>query len=446
MKILVVEDEPLQRELLQGFLERHGYEVIAAPDGETALALFARTPVQIVLLDQKMPGLSGKEVLERIKEVTPFVRVIMITAYGEVGTAVSVMKLGADDYLEKPVDLDALLDRVREVENRLFIEEDAKRVEETAREAPLPMDFVAESPAMKEVLSLVRRVAQTPWTVLVRGETGTGKELVARLIHMLSPRREGPFIEVNCAAIPEGLFESELFGHEKGAFTGAVSQRRGRFELAHTGTIFLDEIGELPLTLQPKLLRTLQEKRFTRTGGERTIDVDVRVVAATNRNLKDMAGKGEFREDLYYRVNVFEIVIPPLRQRKEDIPRLVDLFVSRYAMRPAAFSPEALDLMVRYPYPGNIRELEHIVQRSVTLARGHLISPADLPPEVQTPSDGPDGILDERLAAMERTAILEALERSGWVQTRAADALGISERALRYKMDKYKIKRGQKRP
>ncbi len=446
MKILVVEDEPLQRELLQGFLERHGYEVLAAPDGETALAIYARTPVQLVLLDHKMPGISGKEVLERIKRLNPLVRVIMITAYGEVGTAVSVMKLGADDYLEKPVDLDALLQRIRETERLVQVEEDAATVENAACESPLPVNFVAESPAMKEVLSLVRRVAPTPWAVLVRGETGTGKELIARLVHLLSPRKDGPFVEVNCAAIPEGLFESELFGHERGAFTGAVASRRGRFELAHMGTLFLDEIGELPLGLQSKLLRTLQEKRITRMGSERTIEVDARIVTATNRDLKSMMEKGEFREDLYYRLNVFEIEIPPLRQRKEDIRRLVELFVARDSFRPVTFSPESMDLMVRYHYPGNIRELEHIVQRTVTLARGNVIEPADLPPEVRTPSLGKDEMLDERTADLERTAILNALDKSGWVQTRAAIALGISERALRYKMDKYGIKRGQKRP
>ncbi len=440
MKILVVDDEPLQRELLKGFLENQGFQVLTAENGEDALRLFQTEAIGLALLDHKMPGMTGDELLARMKEINPLVRAIMITAYGEVDTAVNVMKLGADDFLEKPVDLDVLLEKIQRIEQELAVEEDVASVEELNQEAPLPVEIIAHSHLMKEAISLARRVADTPWTVLIRGETGTGKELMARLIHLLSPRKDAPFIEVNCAAIPENLFESELFGHEKGAFTSAVSRRKGRFELANGGTLFLDEIGELPMTLQPKLLRALQEKRISRVGSESEFEIDVRVVAATNRNLREMVEEGNFREDLYYRLNVFEIEIPPLRNRREDIPGLVSFFLERYALRPVKFSPEAMDVLIKYPYPGNVRELEHIVQRTVTLARGQVIRRNDLPQEVRQFQASTHGTLNERLDAVEREMILDALEKSDWVQTRAAAMLGISERVLRYKMGKHEIK------
>jgi DNA-binding NtrC family response regulator len=441
MKILIVDDEPEQRELLKGFLENQGYDALSAEDGEHALALFQKEPVQLVILDHRMPGMTGDQVLERIKQSNPLVRAIMITAYGAVDTAVSVMKLGADDFLEKPVDLMVLLDKIRQLEIRLLVDEDAEKVEESIREGPLPLKIIARSRAMREAISLARRVADTPWTVSIRGETGTGKELIARLIHLLSPRRDMSFVEVNCAAIPENLFESELFGHEKGAFTGAVSRRKGKFEIAQGGTLFLDEIGELPVTLQPKLLRALQEKRIGRVGSEREIEVDVRVIVATNKDLKRMAEDGTFREDLYYRVNVFEIEIPPLRWRREDIADLLDFFLERHATRPVRFSPEARDMLIKYPYPGNVRELEHLIQRTVTLVRGTVIRPSDLPPEVRHLEPDGRGTLTERLDSVERDMLLSALEKSEWVQTRAAEILGVSERVLRYKMNKHGIKR-----
>ncbi len=441
MKILIVDDEQDQRELLKGFLENQGYDVLEARDGREAISLFEKEPIQLVLLDHKMPGMSGDEVLKAIKEINPMVRAIMITAYGAVDTAVKVMKLGADDFLEKPVDLSLLLEKIQTLDQDMMVEEDVQAVEETVEEAPLPINIVAESNAMKEVLSMVRRVAETPWSVLIRGETGTGKELLARLIHLLSPRRDFPFVEVNCAAIPENLFESELFGHEKGAFTGAVTRRRGKFELAQGGTLFLDEIGELPLLLQPKLLRALQEKKISRVGSEKEIEVDTRVVAATNRDLKRLSEEGKFREDLYYRLNVFEIEVPPLRRRREDIPPLVRFFVERYGTRPVKFSPEAMDVLIKYPYPGNVRELEHIIQRTVTLARGPVIRPVDLPAEIRHYQAATIGTLNERLDAVEREMIISALEKAHGVQTKAAQMLGISERVLRYKMAKHGIKK-----
>jgi two-component system response regulator AtoC len=441
MKILIVDDDSTQRELLRGFLDKQGYPTLTAANGHEALQLFQREQVQLVLLDHRMPGLTGDEVLEKMKAVNPMVRAIMITAYGDVNTAVTVMKLGADEFLEKPVNLTLLLENIQHMEQQMVVDEDVAAVEETVQEGPLPLKILAESPAMKEVLSLSRRVAESPWSVLIQGETGTGKELVTRLIHLLSPRRDNPFITVNCAAIPENLFESELFGHEKGAFTGAVRRRRGRFELANGGTLFLDEIGEIPLVLQSKLLRALEEKRISRVGSEGEVPVDVRIVSATNRDLKRMAGEGQFREDLYYRIKVMEIKIPSLRRRREDIPSLVDFFLEHYAARPVRLAPAALDVLIKYPFPGNVRELEHVIQRTITLARGPVIRPADLPEEIRHHQATTQGTLEERLEAVEKEMLLSALEKRDWVQTQAAELLGISERVLRYKMRKYDMQK-----
>jgi two-component system response regulator AtoC len=397
--------------------------------------------VQLVLLDHRMPDMTGDEVLANMKMINPLVRAVMITAYGTISTAVEVMKLGADDFLEKPVDLLQLLDKIHQIEQRIAVDEEAAEVSETLDQSSLPIKIIGTSSEMKDVLSLAGRVAATPWSVLIRGESGTGKELIARLIHLLSPVSDGPFVEINCGAIPENLFESELFGHEKGAFTGAASVRRGRFELAQNGTLFLDEIGELPLNLQPKLLRALQEKRISRVGSEKDIAVEVRVVAATNRDLRILVEEGQFREDLYYRLNVFDIELPPLRRRKEDIPELVEFFIEKYSMRHTAFDPDAMTLLLRYGFPGNIRELEHIIQRTVTLARGNLIKTRDLPPEIRYYQATDQGTLAERLEAVEREMLFSALEKNEWVQTKAAEFLGISERVLRYKMKKYNIQK-----
>jgi len=305
------------------------------------------------------------------------------------------------------------------------------------------MQVIGESPAMMTLLSLIRRVAPSPWTVLLRGETGTGKELITRLIHLMSPRSQGPLVEVNCAAIPENLFESELFGHEKGSFTGATSSREGRFEAARGGTLFLDEVGELPLSLQAKLLRALQEKRVSRVGSSREIDVDVRVVAATNRNLRDLVANGNFREDLYYRLNVFEVELPPLRQRKEDIPLLANFFLKNCGSGEIQFDTDALGFLVKYPFPGNVRELQHLVQRLSTLVRGRVIRVRDLPVEIRYVEQPSQNNLQERLVTVEQQMITEALKQNNWVQTKAAESLGISERVIRYKIGKYNISREQ---
>lgn len=442
MKILVVDDEKMQREMLGDFLKKQGYEVTSAQNGNEALTRFSELPFQLVLVDHLMPDMTGDMVLEKMKAVNPLVRSIMITAYGSVDTAVKVMKLGADDFLEKPVDLMQLLEKIRSIEQSSAVEEEAEGIVEAFESAELPINVIGSSEAMKEVFSLASRIAATEWTALIKGETGTGKELIARLIHLLSARCDGPFIEVNCAAIPENLFESELFGHEKGAFTGAVSDRRGRFELAAGGSLFLDEVGELPLNLQAKLLRALQDKKITRVGSEKEIPVDVRVLAATNRDLKQMAQENKFREDLFYRLNVLEVEIPPLRERKEDIPALTDFFLERYSTRALAFSPDALTTLVKHSFPGNVRELEHLIQRIVTLTRGSVIRTDDLPQEVRLHQAVNRGTLSDRLEAVEKEMLISSLRKNGWVQTRAAESLGISERVLRYKIKKYRLEKG----
>ncbi len=439
MNILIVDDETVQREVLGGFLRKQGFTVFAAADGREAIARFRDAPVQLVLLDNRMPGMEGEEVLAHLKRINPMARVIVITAYGTVATAVAMMKLGADDFIEKPVDLALLIEKIGRLDEAIAIGEDAAKVARTIDRSRLPVRIVGDSPAMQHMLSLALRMAPTPWPVLISGETGTGKELVARLLHLLSLKADGPLIAVNCGAIPENLFESELFGHERGAFTGASGSRRGRFELADGGTLFLDEIGEMPMMLQPKLLRALQEKRITRVGAERDIPVDIRVVAATNRDIKQEVRAGDFREDLYYRLKVFEIEIPPLRQRKEDLPALIAYFIGRHGSRPIRFSAEALAMLGKYNYPGNVRELEQIVQRSITLARGAVISAEELPAEVRYHTAVEKGTLEQRLSALERELIVSALDGAAWVQTRAAGLLGISERVLRYKMKKHGI-------
>ena len=440
MIILIVDDEEMQRNMLQGFLKKQGFQTLTASGGEEALALFETHPVQLVLMDHRMEDMNGDEVLAKMKALSPLFKAIMITAYGNVDTAVKVMKLGINDFLEKPIDLKKLLDKIHTMEQEISIETESDQVTESIEHQKLPLVIIGTSSRMQELLSMVYRIAPTDWSALIRGETGTGKELIARLLHLMSHRKEAPFIEVNCAAIPETLFESELFGHEKGAFTGASTRRKGRFELADKGTLFLDEVGELPLHLQAKLLRTLQEKKITRVGGEIDIDVDIRVIVATNRDLKQMVTDGLFREDLYFRLNVLELTVPPLRERREDIMELVHHFFKKFNFTDIAFHKDAAAQLVKYDFPGNIRELEHLIQRLGTLVRGKVIRLQDLPSMVRERQTY-TGKLNERLAAMERQMLLTALEEHDWIQTRAAEALGISERVLRYKIDKAGIKK-----
>jgi two-component system response regulator AtoC len=440
-KILIVDDEAVQRDMLSGFLQNCGYQTTSAAHGNQALELAQRDFFHLVLLDHKMPGMTGDELLEKLLEIHPGQKAIMITAFGAVSTAVQVMKLGAVDFLEKPVDLELLHKKIAELQEQLQVVDDARELTEELQLRSCPITMVGQSTAMRNLLSLTHRLAPSAWSVLINGETGTGKELLARMIHHLSPRNDQPFIEVNCAAVPENLFESELFGHEKGSFTGATSTRQGKFEAAEGGTLFLDEVGELPLLLQSKLLRALQEKRICRVGSSQERKVDVRVLAATNRNLLEMVDAGSFREDLYYRLNVFEMEIPPLRQRKTDIPELIAFFLEKYNTRPLVFSDEAIAMLMKYPFPGNVRELEHLIQRLVTLSRSRVVGPGDLPENYHRASTADKSDLAEQLDAREKEMLRTALEKNNWVQTRAAQSLGISERVLRYKMAKFGIEK-----
>jgi two-component system NtrC family response regulator len=442
-RILVVDDEPAQRELVAGFLRKQGFEVALAADGTEAHTRFRAEPFDLVLTDQRMPGLSGLELIAALRRVNPEAAVVVMTAYGTIETAVAAIKAGAADYLTKPLNLDELLHRIRTVRERQRLVAENRELRLALSERHRVEGIIGESGRMQEVLSLVHRVAASDATVLIQGESGTGKELIAQAIHHASARASGPLVKVNCAALPETLLESELFGHEKGAFTGAVAARQGRFELAHGGTLFLDEIGDLPLHLQVKLLRVLQEREFERVGSSRPVSVDVRLIAATHRDLAALAKAGRFRDDLYYRVNVVTIVVPPLRERREDIPPLIDHFVRKFAgtnrKRISGLTRDAGDLLLRYDYPGNVRELENLIERAVVLTRDEVIGAADLPLTLQEPAadTAPAAGLTAAVEAVERRMIHEALTRANGVQTRAAEALGISERALRYKLKKY---------
>jgi len=444
----VVDDEPAQRELVGGFLRKQGFDVAEAPDGRTALERFRKEPFDLLLTDQKMPGLSGLELLEAARAVTPEVAVIIMTAYGTIETAVTAIKGGAADYLTKPLNLDELLHRIAQVRERQRLIMENRELREALQERHRVEGIIGESGRMQEVLSLVRRVAGSDATILIQGESGTGKELIARAIHYASPRAGAPLVSVNCAALPETLLESELFGHEKGAFTGAVAARKGRFELADGGSLFLDEIGDLPLHLQVKLLRVLQEREFERVGSSRPVAVNVRLLAATHRDFEALVRAGRFRDDLYYRINVVSISLPPLRERREDIPLLLDHFVEKFSRRNGkrigGLTREAREALLRYDYPGNVRELENLVERAVILTRDEVIGLEDLPLGVKEREGETSGetSLTVLVEGLERRMIREALARADGVQTQAAEILGISERVLRYKLKKYGLAGG----
>ncbi|MBI3006890.1 MAG: sigma-54-dependent Fis family transcriptional regulator [candidate division NC10 bacterium] len=450
-RILVVDDEAPQRELLAGFLAKQGYEVVPAVSGAEALERLQRETFDLILTDHRMPQMSGLDLLKAARETNPEVPVVVMTAYGSVEQAVAAMQAGAYDYLGKPIDLDDLLHRIGKVRERQQLLTEVRALREDLRGRYRLEGIIGESGAMQEVLGVVRRVAPSTATVLIQGESGTGKELIARALHYQGPRASGPFVAVNCAALPETLLESELFGHEKGAFTGASERRVGRFEAAEGGTIFLDEIGDLTLALQVKLLRVLQERRIERLGANRPIPVDVRVLAATNQDLERAVRERRFREDLYYRLNVVTITIQPLRRRREDLPLFLDHFLKKFAEANGkaiqGFTREARDALMKYDYPGNVRELENIVERAVLLTRGEVIGLSDLPLAVQEGAGfagaaAAPASLPALLEQVEREKILEALRDAGGVQTRAAERLGISERALRYKLKKYGLAEG----
>ena len=448
-RVLVVEDDASQRQMLADFLRDLGLEVVEASEGHEALDRFQKGPFDLVISDLRMPEMDGQELLQQIKALNPEVGVVLVTAYGTVQGAVATLKSGASDYLLKPLELDEVEHVVRRCLEENHMRRENRDLRRRLGEIESLPGIITAGGAMGEALSKVARVAPSEVSILLLGESGTGKELVARAIHAASRRAEGPFVAVNAAALSTTLLESELFGHERGAFTGADRARIGRLESAAGGTLFLDEIGDLPNEMQVKLLRVLQERTIERVGSNRAVPVDVRVVAATHHDLLATVGSGDFREDLYYRLAVVSIDLPPLRARRTDIPLLVEHFLSKHArtagVDPKSFSREAMDLLVRYSFPGNVRELENVVQRALVLSRGDLITVDDLPRTVLGAVDEPghleqgsDTSLPGRIAALEAAAIDEALALEDGNQSRAARRLGISERALRYKRAKYR--------
>jgi two-component system, NtrC family, response regulator AtoC len=445
--ILVIEDEAKLARLLELNLTEAGYATRSAADAETGLKILRQEKIDLVLTDLKLPGMTGLEFLQAARRTAANLPIILMTAYGSIETAVEAMKAGASDYVLKPFSIEEIkLIVSRELESRRLREENRSLRDALGQRYEFK-NIIGRSPAMQEVLATVERVAPSNSTVLLGGESGVGKDMISRAIHEHSRRAAGPFVKINCTAIPENLLESELFGYEKGAFTGAVTSKPGKFELANEGTIFLDEIGDVPGTIQVKLLRVLQEREFERLGGTKTHKVDVRVIAATNRNLRDALEEGTFREDLYYRLNVVPISIPPLREHKEDIPYLVDSFIARFAKASAkvitGITPAALALLVDFHWPGNIRELENIIERAVVLTAGPKIDIADIHLDVSptkvhdADSSGapflPAGLTLEQF---EDEIIKEALRRAGGNKSQAARLLGLSRNALRYRLSK----------
>ena len=445
-RILVVDDEESIRMMLRAVLEEEGYEIIEAADGPEAVKAVEQNSLDLILLDIRMTTMDGIETLTEIRKISPFVPVLMMTAYATVKTAVEALKAGAFEYLAKPLDIEELKILVQKALEYYRLREENLTLKERLGSRFDFSRIIGKGRKMKELFDFLAQVAPSEATVLILGESGTGKELVANAIHHNSPRTQQPFVKVACAALPETLLESELFGHEKGAFTGAIARREGRFQAAHRGTIFLDEVGEMSLAIQTKLLRVLQEREFEPVGSSRTAKVDVRVIAATNKDLGKEIKEGRFREDLFYRLNVIPIHLPPVRERKEDIPALANHFLSLYREKNKKeikeISPKALDLLIRHDWPGNIRELENCLERAVIVARGELIAPADLPPAIQNLPAGkedaeipfPAGI---SLQEAEKALILKTLEDAGGNRSRAAEILGINRRTLQMKLKEY---------
>ncbi len=445
-RILVVDDEFLIRWSLQQDLAKEDYEVITAESGEEALRLAEEQTPDLVLLDIHLPGVDGIRVLEKLKSANPELPVIMITAFGMVETAVAAMKLGAFDYIAKPFNLDDVRLTVRKATENARLKSEVARLRREKHRGGGFEAIIGRSPRMRDVLELATKVAaSSATTVLLQGESGTGKDLLAKSIHLASDRADRPYMDINCASIPENLLESELFGHERGAFTDARGQKKGLFELADGGTILLDEVGEMRTDLQAKLLRVIEEKRFRRVGGIKDIGMDVRIVAASNRDLNEERRAGRFRDDLYYRLKVIPIIIPPLRDRREDVLPLVEHFLDRYnkefgkAIR--GLTPKATAAVMAYEWPGNVRELRNVVERAVLLEGGDELHLASLPPEMRgEPGEGAPAPKEgevRQLEELEREMLIRAMERTGGNQTRAAQLLGISRDALRYKLKKH---------
>jgi len=438
-KILVVDDEAAIRESLCDWLSDVGYEVLTAENGPQALEIIEREKLGIVITDLVMPGMDGIELMKTAKNILPNIEVIIITAYGSIPTAISAMREGAYDYIEKPfcperaeLLIEKLVERQKLVEENLSLHQ---KLEEHYRFE----NIITKSPKMQQVIEVIKIVAKSNATVLIIGDSGTGKELVARAIHSQSHRRSRPFVAISCTALAESLLESELFGHEKGAFTGAYAQKKGKFEAANRGSLFLDEIGEMSANIQVHLLRVLEEKEFARVGGNELIKVDVRIISATNKDMKKAIASGEFREDLYYRLNVVSIELPPLRERREDIPLLAQHFLKKFVIENqkeiTGFSPEATDFLLKYEWPGNVRELENAIERAVILAKDSYIEATDLPQENSTLARS--SVPEESLAEMERNHILNILNEAGGNRSEAARILGISRVTLHNKLKAY---------
>ncbi len=453
-KILVVDDEKSMCDFLEIMLNKEGYEVTSTTSGEQALELLDNNLYSMVLTDVKMPVVDGFEILRKTKEVSPDTVVIMITAYGSPEGAVTAIKEGAYDYITKPFRVEEVKLTIKKSLERSTLIKENIRLRQAVEDRYKFWNLIGKSPRMQRVYELVEKVSQTKANVLITGESGTGKELVAKAVHFNSARKDRSFVTLNCGAIPENLLESELFGHMKGSFTGAIANKRGLLEMAESGTLFMDEIGELTLPLQVKLLRVIQEREFKRVGGTEDIKVDVRIISASNQDLQQKVAHGGFREDLFYRLNVIQIKIPPLRDRKEDIPLLVNHFVRKYSTDTGkeieGISPEALELLLGYNFPGNVRELENIIERSITLEATPMIADRHIrsylnermiskgiPPTLEIPEEGID--LNKVVEDLEKAFILKALEQTDGVKKKAAEILGMNFRAMRYKLAKYDL-------
>jgi two-component system response regulator HydG len=447
-KILVVDDESSHRQMIKAVLSAEGYEIREAADGNQALKAVEEKFHDLILMDIRMPGPSGIESLQKIKDISPGIPIIIMTAYASVNTAIDALKSGAYDYLTKPLDIEELKILVAKALRFQKLEQENIYLKEQLNDRFDFSKIIGRSPAMKQLFETLALVAPSEATVLIVGESGTGKELIANAIHQNSARSQRPFIKVNCAALPETLLESELFGHEKGAFTGAAARRQGRFQLAHNSSILLDEIGEMSPTTQAKILRVLQEREFEPIGSTQTIKVDTRVIAATNKNLEEEIKQGRFREDLFYRINVVTIKVPPLRERHDDIPLLADFFLKRFAEKNRrvikGFTPRAMDLLMRYDWAGNARELENIVERAVIMARGDMITPMEFPENLkELDQELKEARIDiaagRSLKEIEKEMILRTLEETEGNRTHAANILGISRRTLQLKLKEYGI-------
>lgn len=443
VKILIVDDEDIVRQSLYHWFEEEGYEVECAEDGETALKMFEKGRYELMLVDMKMPGMSGLDLLTKIKEIDDEVIFILITAFASVPTAIRALKDGAFDYITKPIDPEELSHIVDKAISQQSLKRENIQLKTQIDEIVRPDNLIGESLQMKKIFSLINTVAPTDTTVMIRGESGTGKELIAKAIHINSTRKYFPIITVNCGALSESLLESELFGHEKGAFTGAQYKRKGKFEMANGGTIFLDEIGTVSPKMQIDLLRVLETKQFYRVGGNEIIKSDFRVIAATNENLETRLKSGLFREDLYYRLNVFSIFIPPLRERRNDIELLAEYFLKKFTStmnkKISGFKKETMDFLVNYSWPGNVRELENAVERAVVVCREDKISKGDLPfhiGEINLPDEN-----DKSLSSLEKRHIVKVLTENNWNISRSAEILGIDRVTLYNKINKYGLQR-----